>query len=87
MGAPAPVGVAPSPAPTQPQAPGPTRPPSTGPAWWVAFKRLTQFGWPKNFPIVQFPNAQHHGVNWSRNLLGLTYVISTAVHLTLALQH
>jgi hypothetical protein len=21
------------------------------------FKRLTQLGWPRNFPIVQFPNA------------------------------
>lgn len=27
------------------------------------------------------------GVNWFRHLLGLTYVISTAVHLALALQH
>jgi hypothetical protein len=26
------------------------------------------------------------GVNWFRHLLGLTYVISTAVHLALALQ-
>ncbi len=24
---------------------------------WRGFKRLTQFGWPRNFPIVQFPNA------------------------------
>lgn len=24
---------------------------------WRAFKRLTQLGWPKGFPIVQFPNA------------------------------
>jgi hypothetical protein len=27
------------------------------------------------------------GVNWFRNLLGLAYVISTIVHLALALQH
>ncbi len=24
---------------------------------WRGFKRLTQLGWPKSFPIVQFPNA------------------------------
>jgi hypothetical protein len=24
---------------------------------WRSFKRLTQLGWPKAFPIVQFPNA------------------------------
>jgi hypothetical protein len=24
---------------------------------WRGFKRLTQLGWPKKFPIVQFPNA------------------------------
>jgi hypothetical protein len=24
---------------------------------WRAFKRLTQLGWPRSFPIVQFPNA------------------------------
>src|SRR5204862_138105 len=84
---------------------------------WHAFKRLTQLGWPRNFPIVQVPNApliiaflaglvaQHghgtihpyasatsylamtiwayeelvHGVNWFRHLLGLGYIISTAV--------
>jgi hypothetical protein len=28
-----------------------------------------------------------HGVNWFRHLLGLGYVISTAVHLAVALQH
>jgi hypothetical protein len=87
------------------------------------FKRLTQIGLPRRFPIVQFPNApliiaflagqvaerMHgqghadasaisyltltvwayeelvHGVNWFRHLLGLAYVISTAVHLALAL--
>jgi hypothetical protein len=26
-------------------------------ALWRGFKRLTQLGWPRNFPIVQFPNA------------------------------
>ena len=26
-------------------------------ALWRRFKRLTQLGWPKRFPIVQFPNA------------------------------
>jgi hypothetical protein len=92
-------------------------------AVWSGFKRLTQLGWPRTFPIVQFPNAPlivaflagqvaarvhgqaHadaaaisylvltiwayeelvHGVNWFRHLLGLAYVISTAVHLALAL--
>ena len=24
---------------------------------WRGFKRLTQLGWPRRFPIVQFPNA------------------------------
>jgi hypothetical protein len=24
---------------------------------WLGFKRLAQLGWPKSFPIVQFPNA------------------------------
>jgi hypothetical protein len=24
---------------------------------WQGFKRLTQLGWPRSFPIVQFPNA------------------------------
>jgi hypothetical protein len=101
------------------------RPWLTGAALCLRFKRLTQLGWPRNFPIVQFPNApliiaflageaaKHthgsihadasaisylamtiwayeelvHGVNWFRHLLGLTYVISTALHLALALQH
>jgi hypothetical protein len=86
---------------------------------------LTQLGWPRSFPIVQFPNAPlivaflagqvaarvhgqgHadaaatsylaltvwayeelvHGVNWFRHLLGLAYVVSTAVHLAVALHH
>jgi hypothetical protein len=26
-------------------------------AAWSWFKRLTQLGWPRSFPIVQFPNA------------------------------
>lgn len=26
------------------------------PRLWRAFKRLTQLGWPKRYPIVQFPN-------------------------------
>jgi hypothetical protein len=26
-------------------------------ALWRGFKRLTQLGWPRRFPIVQFPNA------------------------------
>jgi hypothetical protein len=89
------------------------------------FKRLTALGWPKSFPLVQFPNAPlivaflagvsagvlhgaaHadaravsylamviwayeelvDGANWFRHLLGLAYVISTATHLALALQH
>jgi hypothetical protein len=28
-----------------------------------------------------------HGVNWFRHLLGLTYIVSTAVHLAAALKH
>jgi hypothetical protein len=24
---------------------------------WLRFKRLTQLGWPRSFPLVQFPNA------------------------------
>lgn len=90
---------------------------------WRQFKRLTALGWPKQFPIVQFPNApliiaflagmtaSHlhdsghadasavsylamtvwayeelvRGVNWFRRLLGLAYLLSTAVHLALAL--
>jgi hypothetical protein len=90
---------------------------------WSGFKRLTRLGWPRGFPIVQFPNApliiaflagqvaSHvhgqghadasaisylaltvwayeelvHGVNWFRHLLGLADVISTGVHLALAL--
>jgi hypothetical protein len=92
---------------------------------WSGFKRLTQLGWPRSFPIVQFPNAPliiaflagqvaarvhgqghadaaaisyltltvwayeelFHGANWFRHLLGLAYVISTAVHLAMALHH
>jgi hypothetical protein len=92
---------------------------------WLGFKRLTQLGWPRSFPVVQFPNAPliiaflagqvagrvhgqgHadasaisylaltvwayeelvHGVNWFRHLLGLAYVISTAVQLAVALHH
>jgi hypothetical protein len=30
---------------------------STPGALWRGFKRLTQLGWPRRFPIVQFPNA------------------------------
>jgi uncharacterized membrane protein YecN with MAPEG domain len=26
-------------------------------ALWPRFKRLTQLGWPRSFPLVQFPNA------------------------------
>jgi hypothetical protein len=94
---------------------------------WVALRprvrRVTQFSWPRSFPIVQFPNAPliiaflagqaasmahgsahadaqavsylamtiwayeelAHGVNWFRHLLGLAYLISTVVHLALAL--
>jgi hypothetical protein len=90
---------------------------------WRGFKCLTHLGWPRDFPIVQFPNAPliiaflagaaaarthgsgHaylaaisflafgiwayeellHGVNWFRHLLGLGFVVATAVHLALAL--
>jgi hypothetical protein len=103
--------------------PEPSRP--AGVPLWLRFKRLTQLGWPRSFPLVQFPNAPliiaflagmvagvahgpaHadasaiaylamtiwayeeliHGVNWFRHLLGLTYMISTVVHLALALHH
>lgn len=30
---------------------------STAGAVWRGFKRLTRLGWPRRFPIVQFPNA------------------------------
>ena len=100
------------------------RPAIEGIAPWARFKRLTEFGWPTSFPIVQFPNAPliiafvagqiaaiahggaHadaaavsflamviwayeelvYGVNWFRHLLGFAYVVSTAVHLALALR-
>ena len=105
-------------------APRSPRPALEGMALWARFKRLTELGWPRSFPIVQFPNAalivafvagqaashahgvSHadaaavsylalaiwayeelvHGVNWFRHLLGFAYLISTAVHLALALQ-
>jgi hypothetical protein len=104
--------------------PRPPRPALKGIAPWARFKRLTELGWPRSFPIVQFPNAAlivafvagqaasrahgvgHadaaavsylalaiwayeelvHGVNWFRHLLGFAYLISTAVHLAIALQ-
>jgi hypothetical protein len=91
----------------------------------VGIQRVTGFGWPRGFPIVQFPNAAlllafasgqvaaaihgagHadavavsylamtiwayeelvHGVNWFRHLLGLVYIISTAMHLALTIRH
>jgi hypothetical protein len=34
---------------------GPSPPAPTGP--WQRYKRLTQLGWPRRFPIVQFPNV------------------------------
>ncbi|MFZ0091817.1 MAG: hypothetical protein WAL63_20100 [Solirubrobacteraceae bacterium] len=90
---------------------------------WV--RRVGQFGWPRDFPLVQFPNAPlilafasgvaaammhgvgHRdaaavsyvamaiwayeelvaGVNWFRHLLGLVYIVSTVMHLALALRH
>jgi hypothetical protein len=102
----------------------PAGPAIEGIAPWARFKRLTEFGWPRNFPIVQFPNAPliiafvagqiaaiahdgaHadaaavsylamaiwayeelvYGVNWFRHLLGFAYVVSTALHLALALR-
>lgn len=103
-----------------PSTPGPAL---AGIAFRARFKRLTHYGWPRGFPIVQFPNAPliaaflagqaaslghgavHadaaavsylaitvwayeelvHGVNWFRHLLGFAYVISTAIHLAVAL--
>jgi hypothetical protein len=91
----------------------------------VGVGRVREFGWPRGFPIVQFPNAAllaafasgraaamihgagHgdavavsylamtiwayeelvHGVNWFRHLLGLVYIVSTAMHLALTIQH
>jgi hypothetical protein len=50
----------PSHAQPDPQAPAPDEPrwqwlsPTSA---WLGFQRLTQIGWPRNFPIVQFPNA------------------------------
>jgi hypothetical protein len=38
-------------------APHSPRPPLEGIALWARFKRLTELGWPRSFPIVQFPNA------------------------------
>ncbi len=43
-------------------APGDTEPPLESVTCeqhplWLGFKRLTQLGWPRGFPIVQFPNA------------------------------
>ena len=90
---------------------------------WV--RRVRQFGLPRDFPLVQFPNgplivafasgvaaAMMHGVghrdaaavsyvsmaiwayeelvdgvNWFRHLLGLVYIVSTVMHLALALRH
>lgn len=103
--------------------PRPPRPALEGVAPWARFKRLTELGWPRSFPLVQFPNAAlivafiagqaaslahgagHadaaavsylalaiwayeelvEGVNWFRHLLGLVYLISTAVHLAIVL--
>jgi hypothetical protein len=88
-------------------------------------RRVRQFGWPRDFPLVQFPNvplivafvsgvaaAMMHGVghrdaaavsyiamaiwayeelvdgvNWFRHLLGLVYIVSTVMHLAMALRH
>jgi hypothetical protein len=88
-------------------------------------RRVRQFGWPRSFPLIQFPNAplivafaagvvasMSHGaghrdalavsylamviwayeelvdgVNWFRHLLGLVYVVSTAMHLAMAIRH
>jgi hypothetical protein len=38
------------------RSPVPDRPPSFPVAAWRGFKRLTQLGLPRRFPIVQFPN-------------------------------
>jgi hypothetical protein len=37
--------------------PRPDRPALEGMAPWARFKRLTELGWPRRFPLVQFPNA------------------------------
>ena len=59
-------------------------------------RRVRQFGWPRSFPLVQFPNGPlvicayeelTDGVNWFRHLLGLVYVVSTATHLAMAIRH
>ncbi|HEX4011561.1 MAG TPA: hypothetical protein VHX62_16185 [Solirubrobacteraceae bacterium] len=89
----------------------------------AGYHRVRGFGWPRGFPVVQFPNnalivafvagqlaamlhapghfdAQAvsylamtiwayeelaHGVNWFRHALGLVYIVSTGVHLAVAL--
>jgi hypothetical protein len=91
----------------------------------AGYRRVRRFGWPRRFPIAQFPNnpliaafvagliaSRLHGsghfdaqavsylamaiwayaelvdgVNWFRHLLGLGYIISTGVHLAIALGH
>jgi hypothetical protein len=91
----------------------------------AGYRRVRGFGWPRRFPIAQFPNnpliaafvagsiaSRLHGsghfdaqavsylamaiwayaelvdgVNWFRRLLGLGYIISTGVHLAIALGH
>jgi hypothetical protein len=88
-------------------------------------RSVRQFGWPRGFPLVQFPNGPllvafaggvaatmmhgvgHRdavavsyvamaiwayeelvdGVNWFRHLLGLVYILSTAIHLAMAIRH
>ena len=64
------------------------------PALWRRFKRLTQLGWPRRFPILQFPNAPLIAAFIAGQVAGQTHgaahayasAISTLVHLTLALQ-
>jgi hypothetical protein len=88
-------------------------------------RSVRRFGWPRGFPLVQFPNAPlivafaggvaatmmhgtgHRdavavsyvamaiwayeelvdGVNWFRHLLGLVYIVSTAMHLAMAIRN
>jgi hypothetical protein len=91
----------------------------------AGYRWVRGFGFPRSFPLLQFPNdpliiasvagllagilhgsasADAHaisylamavwaylevagGVNWFRHLLGLAYLVSTAVHLGSALAH
>ena len=73
----------------QPRAPLPDRPPRWAVAGWRGFKRLTQLGLPRRFPIAQFPNepliASLVAGIAAKYLHGLGRAYATAIgHLALA---